>query len=175
MNEAEIDEQMLDLFDSLRVESDEFREEFREGLRSLTNEELRLSQLRDDEIKQAHSQIIQQQSQLLNLRLDDEIDSETFAENATELRDKTASLRLHLESADRGRNEIIDIAVKAFELSQSLHEKWVTADYATKRRILEITCLNFVLDDVTLVPTMRKPFDMLAKGLVWKKSRDDRI
>ena len=49
------------------------REEFREGLRSLTNEELRLSRLKDDEIKQAHSRIIQQQSQLLDLRLDGEM------------------------------------------------------------------------------------------------------
>ena len=85
------------------------------------------------------------------------------------------SLRLHLEKADRGRYEIIDIAVKAFELSQDLRAKWFNADYAAKRRILEITCLNFSLDGVTLVPIMRKPFDMLAEGLDLKNSRDDRI
>ena len=32
--------------------------------------------------------------------------------------------------------------------------------------ILEIVFLNFRLDDVTLVPTMRKPFDVLAEGLL---------
>jgi len=175
MTEAEFDEQILELFDKLRVESDEFREEFREGLRSLTNEELRLAKLRDEEIKQAHTRIAEQQSQLLDLRLDGEIDSETFAEKATELRDKTAKLRLHLEAADRGRYEIIDIAVKAFELSQDLRAQWVTANYTAKRRILEITCLNFSLDGVSLVPEWRKPFDMLAEGLVWKNSRGDWI
>jgi hypothetical protein len=65
--------------------------------------------------------------------------------------------------------------VKAFELSQTLRSKWVEADYAAKRRILEIICLNFSLDGVTLVPTMRKPFDMLAEGLDLKNSRGDRI
>lgn len=34
---------------------------------------------------------------------------------------------------------MIDVVVKAFELLQSQREKWVTADYAAKRRILEIT------------------------------------
>lgn len=81
---------------------------------------------------------------------------------------------LHLEKASRGRYEIIDIAVKAFELSQELRSKWLTADYAAKRRILEIICLNFSLEGVTLVPTMRKPFDMLAEGLDLKNSRGDK-
>lgn len=44
-----------------------------------------------------------------------------------------------------------DIAVKAFELSQNLRAKWLTADYAVKRPYLEIVFLNFILDDVTLV------------------------
>lgn len=175
MTEAEFDEQMLALFDSLRVESDEFRDEFLEGLRKTTNDDLRLARFRDDEVKQAHTRIIEQQERLLTLRLAEEIDAETFARKATELRDKAAELRLHLDAADRGRNEIIDIAVKAFELSQNLRAKWFEADYAAKRRILEIICLNWTLDGVTLVPTMRKPFDILAEGLVWKNSRGDGI
>lgn len=53
--------------------------------------------------------------------------------------------------------------------------KWLTADYAVKRRLLEIVFLDFVLDDVTLVPETRKPFDMLAEGLLVSSSRADRI
>ena len=87
------------------------------------------------------------------------------------LRDKEAALKLEIDVTDRGRHEIIDIAVKAFELSQSLRQKWLTADYAAKRCLLEIICLNCTLDDVSLVPTMRKPFDLLTKGLVSKNSR----
>ena len=76
--------------------------------------------------------------------------------------------------ADRGRHEIIDIAVKAFELSQALRSKWLTADYDAKRRILEIVCLNCTLDGATLVPEIRKPFDVLAEGLLSEKSRGNR-
>ena len=34
--------------------------------------------------------------------------------------------------------------------------------------------LNCRLDDVTLVPKMRKPFDVLAEGLISKTSRGDK-
>jgi hypothetical protein len=56
-----------------------------------------------------------------------------------------------------------------FELSQTLRQNWLTADYSEKRRILEIIWLNCRLDGATLVPTMRKPFDVLAEGLLLKK------
>lgn len=45
-----------------------------------------------------------------------------------------------------------------------------TADYSEKRRILEITWLNCRLDDATLVPVMRKPFDVLVEGLLVPQS-----
>ena len=65
--------------------------------------------------------------------------------------------------------------MKAFELSELVPERWVTADDDAKRRLLVIFCLNLKLDGVSLIPKWRKPFDVIAKGLVWKNSRDDRI
>ncbi len=132
----------------------------------------------DTRAKQLQCELVlvrDQQNRLLNLRMLEQINADTFAARNRELRDRTAELQLAIEACDRGRHETIDIAVKAFELSQSLRARWVTADYAAKRRILEITCLNCSLDDVNLCATMRKPFDLLAKGLVSKDSRADRI
>jgi hypothetical protein len=60
-------------------------------------------------------------------------------------------------------------ATKAFELSQRLSEKWLTADSFAKRGLLEMICLNFRLDGVSLGFEMRKPFDLLAEGLVLEK------
>jgi hypothetical protein len=42
-----------------------------------------------------------------------------------------------------------------------------------QRRLLEIVCLNCRLGDVTLVPEITKPFDVLAEGLVSENSRGD--
>ncbi len=117
----------------------------------------------------------QQQDQLLNLRLLNEIDADTFARKDTEFRDRMAKLTLELESADRSRDEQADLAMKVFELSQALTERWLAADYAEKRQILEMVFSNFRLEGVSLVYETRKPFDILAKGLLVSSSRGDRI
>ena len=91
------------------------------------------------------------------------------------MRDRLASIKLQLDVLDRSHDETADLAAKVFELSQTLRSQWLIADYAAKRRILEIVFLNCRLDDVTLVPVMRKPFDVLAEGLLLKNSRADRI
>ena len=65
---------------------------------------------------------------------------------------------------DRSHDETAELRAKVFELSQTLKEQWLTADYATNRRLLDIVCLNCRLDGVTLYPEMRKPFDVLVEG-----------
>ena len=101
--------------------------------------------------------------------------NETFARKHTELRDRLASIKLQLDAVDRSHDETAELAAKVFELSQTLRNQWLTADYPEKRRLLEIVFLNCTLDGVTLVPTIRKPFDVLAEGLLSEKSRGERI
>ena len=175
LTEKTLDGQMLAFFDSLRVEDDEFRDLFREQLRQATNWDQESAIANVAQLQEELNTVRQQQKRLLNLRLLEEIDADTFAITNRDLRDRTAELLLEIEAGDRDRNEIIDIAVKAFELSQSLRQRWVTADYAAKRRILEIIGLNCSLDDGHLSIAMRKPFDLLDKGLVSKDSRADWI
>ncbi|MFH1919938.1 MAG: zinc ribbon domain-containing protein [Planctomycetota bacterium] len=175
ISEADLDRQILALFDRMRIEDEKVRDWFLRVLLAGTRDHQRHSQERTVELQRQLTLARHQQDQLLNLRLMEEIEADTFAAKNTELHDRITQLTLEIESADRGRAERADIAVKAFELSQSLAEKWVMADYAAKRHILEIICLNFRLDDVSLVPTTRKPFDVLVKGLVVQSSRGDWI
>ncbi len=43
-----------------------------------------------------------------------------------------------------------------------------------RRQIVEMIRLNFTLDGTTLVPEWRKPFDVLAEGLLVSSSRGDK-
>ena len=47
----------------------------------------------------------------------------TYAAKATELRDREAKPKLQLDACVLGRHENAEIAIKAFELSQSQREK----------------------------------------------------
>lgn len=175
LTEGEIDAQILALFDSLRVGDNEFRQTFTEQLRQATNWDQDHSIERCKAVEKKLASVREQQKRLLNLRLFEEIDAGTYATKSQELRDQEADLKDQIDTADRSRHEIIDTAIKAFELSQDLRTKWFAADQAAKRRILEIICLNWTLDGVSLVPTMRKPFDLLAEGPVWKISGEGEI
>ena len=167
--ESELDRQMLDLFQRMRIEDEGVRRWVVEVLRAKSKTAER------DELKRELDAVRKQQDRLLNLRLLDEIESETFAAKQSELRSKETKLQTRLEGTARQQSERGDWAVKVFELSQALGAKWLAADIAEKRLLLEIVCLNLKLVDVTLVPVMRKPFDMLAEGLLISSSRGDRI
>jgi len=173
--EADFDRQILALFDKMRVENDDVRDWFRAVLRSQTKDAQAESLAQRHELQRQETLLVQQQDRLLNMRLADDIEQEAFARKSTEFRDRLSGIKLQLDALDRSHDETAELASKVFELSQTLRQKWVTADYAEKRRILEIVCLNCTLDDVTLVPTIRKPFDVLAEGLVSENSRGNEI
>jgi DNA invertase Pin-like site-specific DNA recombinase len=175
VTEADLDQQVLAVFDKMRVEDAEVRDWFRTVLASQTRDAQADSRAQRAELTRQETLIVAQQDRLLNMRLAEDIDQETFARKHTDMRDRLASIKLQLDVLDRSRDETAELAAKVFELSQTLRQQWLTADYAAKRRILEIVFLNCRLEDVTLVPTMRKPFDVLVEGLISKNSRGDRI
>ena len=169
--EAALETQVMAFFDKMRVEDESVRDWFRLVLASQTRDAQEDARAQRAELQRQETLIVAQQDRLLNMRLADEIDEATFARKHTEMRDRLASIKLQLDVLDRSHDETAELAAKVFELSQTLRSQWLTADYAAKRRILEIVFLNCRLEDTTLVPTMRKPFDVLVEGLFLKNSR----
>lgn len=154
VTEAELDRQMLAIFDRMRVEDDEVREWFRLVLHSQTQDAQSEAKSKRTELTRQASLLTTQQDRLLNMRLAEEIDEQAFARKHTELRDRLASIKLQLDVLDRSNDENAELACKVFELSQTLREQWVEADYHAKRRLLEIVCLNCTLDGASLVPVL---------------------
>jgi site-specific DNA recombinase len=68
---------------------------------------------------------------------------------------------VQLEASDRDDREVAELAIKAFELSQSLKQRWVNADYNAKRTILSIVLETVRLNCENLEFSLRKPFDLL--------------
>lgn len=175
VREEALDQQVLALFDKIRIQDDSVRDWFRAVLASQTRDQQHETRSQREELQRQVTMTLGQQARVVNLRVDGEIDAETFATKQVELRDRLAALKLQMDAVDRSNDEMADLVSKVFELSQTLREKWLTADYHCKRRILEIICLNFRLDDVTLCYEMRKPFDVLVEGLPVQWSRGERI
>jgi hypothetical protein len=58
---------------------------------------------------------------------------------------RIASIKLQRDALDRSHDEVADLASRVIELSQTLRQQWLTADYDAKRRILEIVCCHWAL------------------------------
>jgi len=59
-----------------------------------------------------------------------------------------------------------ETALALFDFSQQAAEKWQPSDFSTRRQILDCVSSDRALSDVSLVLTKRKPFDVLAQGLL---------
>lgn len=137
----------------MRIDDDGMREWFRAVLASKTRDSQADSLAQRAELQRQETLNVNRQNRLLNMRLADDLDQETFAKKQTELRDRFSQIKLQLDVLDRSHDESSELASRVFELSQTLTEKWFKSDLFEKRRILEIVFLNCTLEDVTLVPT----------------------
>ncbi len=164
LREEQIDQEMLALFDSIR-QPQPVQDWFREALLAMSTSQHEQSRARCTDLQKQLDETRRQQERLLNLHLSGNLDESAFATKNTEIRDRLANLKLQLEVTDRSVAEKADVALKVFELSQSLPEKWVRSDYAAKRQIIEMVCLNLVLKGTSLCIATRKPFNALVEGL----------
>jgi site-specific DNA recombinase len=138
---------------------------FRSAIKARAMHDSEQSRARAHELQRQLDDVRRQQDRLLNLHLSGTVDEQTYRSKNTELRDLVARLTLQMEATDRRKDENADLALKTFELSQSLHGKWFGADYAVKRKILEMICLNSVLQGATLCISTKKPFNALVERL----------
>src|SRR5262249_22125179 len=79
VTEADIDAQVLAVFDKMRVDDESVRDWFRLVLASQTRDAQADSLAQRAELQRQETLLVQQQDRLLNMRLADEIDPETFA------------------------------------------------------------------------------------------------
>jgi len=66
------------------------------------------------------------------------------------------------ESANRN---YVDQGVQILELAQEAYSLYMQRDVSERRELLNCVLSNCVIDDLTLYPTYKKPFDLIAEGL----------
>lgn len=173
-NETSFDATMKEVFRSLKTD-----QETAEWIRKIIRLKSEYGQDQytqaQDETRSRMKKLEQKRKELLEMRLDGQIRQEMYAAKDEELEAEWRRLKLELEGGHCQSRELADLAIKAFELSQVLDNKRDSADIPEKRAILEILCLNYSFDGVSLCYEMRKPFDVLSKGLQSKDGSGDRI
>jgi site-specific DNA recombinase len=174
LTEADLDVQVREMLESLRVSNGEVREWFVRVLRSRSRKTQVEAENRRTQIMRELTKTQRKKDELVRIRLSEEIEHETFTRNHEALLVQERELRATLDREAALQTEDGEQAVQVFELAQDLTARWVAAEVPTKRLLLDILCLNLVLEDQTLVPTLRRPFDLLAAGILLPKEEDGR-
>ena len=123
--------------------------------------------------KRYHNEMItalQKQYQRLQHRLDamyiDKLDGTIsqafFDQKSSEWRSEQADILRKIEQHQRANQTYVDEGVRLLELAQRATRLYERQEMREKRRLLDFVFSNSTWKDGCLIPTYRKPFDMLA-------------
>ena len=166
---------MLSLFRKLRIADEKVSKWIVDVLRARVKSEDDTRTAELDRLQKEERSLYAQTQKLIRLHLLGEIEEKSYREMTETLKEELSTVRLRIEALSRNQQEIADVAIGLFELSQHLENKWLAAEIPAKRTLLEFICLNFSATGASLSVTMNKPFDIIAEGLTVQFGRGDWI
>ncbi len=104
-------------------------------------------------------------NKLFDLKLDAEINDEMFKFKYNELNENIASIKSQIKQTETLNPNFYEDGLQTLELCKSLYPEYVTRNYDGKAEVLKKVASNYIINDVTICPKYRKPFDLMAKGL----------
>lgn len=164
IREESFEEQVLALFREMAAQSEPIKSWLVMVLRHRCRDADRATAQRITEMKRQLSRLSEQQDELLELRIASKIDDDRFGKKQAELLEREACLREQIELCGQDRAKNADVAAKAADVFQLILDKWPSAEFSVKRRILEIVFASFVLVGDRLIPSKRTPFELLPTG-----------
>lgn len=121
-------------------------------------------------LQNEQSRVSTRLSKLYDLKLDGEIPDEIFRSKEMEYQQAIMTLKDQLDSSVKTNPKFFEDAHKILELSKSLHSLYVKADYHEKAHLLKLISSNYILNDISICPTYRKPFSFFnEKGFCSRK------
>lgn len=135
-------------------------------LKALTHERKHLELTRD--------KIQTNMKKAFQAKLDGIVDNDFFKQVFGELQAQLDAYKHRLEALPQAVDARFDLAFQTIELSYQLDRLYLNANFSQKRKLLRTVLSNCTLDGVTLTPTYRKPFDLIAKGVVSNNKLGDR-
>ena len=116
---------------------------------------------------------------LLNDRLSGKIEESLCYQKINQLRSQQASLREQIELFERkDTGGVPENAIRTIELANKAHDLYLKQDAAKLSTLLKIVQSNSTWDGVSVCPTYRKPFDLIAEGVksaAWLGNQDSNL
>ncbi len=104
-------------------------------------------------------------------KLDAKIDEEFYEEKVDEWREEMEDVKATMEEHENADSNYLSQGVHILELAQKAYSLYIKQQPGEKRKLLNFLLSNCTIIDLSVHPTYRKPFDLLAKGVEIDKWR----
>ena len=98
-------------------------------------------------------------------RLDGIIDEKYWSEVSTRWRAEQAAINERIENLGVENRSYVEKGVETIELAQNAHSLYLEQNSSEKRDLIKSLLSNCSLNDGTLCPTYRKPFNHIVEGI----------
>ena len=150
----------------------------KQGLKELNKDSIAYQEKQNNRLNKEKTKINNRLSRLFDMRIDREIDDLTFKSKEQEYKTQLAEIENQLSNKKTFNENYYEDGCKILEISKSLPKLYDEGNHEEKANILRYLASNYTLNDVSLIPTYRKPFNLLAKGLsrtIWLPREDSNL
>ena len=137
----------------------------KESLKEDSKNTLKTQENRLNSLKKHYSRVDTRLSRLYDSKFDEEISEDIFKTKENEYKTQLIETKSQIDNATAMNPNFYEDGCKTLELSNRLYSIYTKANYEEKAKILKFVASNYTLNDVTLYPTYRKPFNFIAEGL----------
>jgi site-specific DNA recombinase len=164
VKEEALDEQMAGVFKAIEID-DSIISEIVRALKDGYKDEQAFRTAELTRLKQRLDDLQARLDKAYEDRLDGVIDERYWRDVSARWRSDQDQARDQLARFEGAARNYVDEALEILELSKRAYSLYVTQTAEEKRQLLKHVLSNCTLDSVTLNPTYKKPFNLIAEGV----------
>lgn len=132
------------------------------ALKTSKEDERRYRQQQLDRLRQEVTKLQNRLDKIYDDKLDEVISAEDYDRLSVRYRKEMDAANAQIDAHLKADRAYVDLGVKLLELAQSVGNSYLTQSPKERRKMASLVFSNCVWRDGKLVPTFRKPFDLLA-------------
>jgi hypothetical protein len=164
IREEDLDTQFFEIISRIHVDSD-LVELIKTTLLSSHKDEIEFHQKAISALLAQKTKLDHRTHQLYRDKLDDKITEDFYSKLREECQQELEQVKAQIARHECADNNYLKEGVRILELCNRLQDLYLKQTPLERGKILRYLLSNCTLNDVTLSPKWRKPFDLMAKGL----------
>lgn len=166
VKEADIEKQLTDVFETLKIKSPRIARWVRKALKESHKDEIQYHQSALDGLNQKYKQTQKRLDKLYDDKLDEEITKETYDKKFKQYSEEKENITQAIQKHSQANTKYYELGISIYELSQKAKKVFSKISKKDERRqLLGLIFGHIALDEGKLSHTYTVPFEILSKAI----------